>query len=470
MLEGNDSNGAGATSHMTNRSCLIIILAAGEGTRMKSAIPKVLHKVAGLPMVGHVAKAALSAGGGDVAIVVGKGADDVRAAIEPLAPSVESFLQSERLGTAHAVLAARTAIARGYDDILVLFGDTPLIEADPLIKARALIAEGNAVAVVGFRTEEPTGYGRLIEKNGALVAIREEKDCTPEERLITYCNGGLMALDGRKALELLDAIGNTNAKGEFYLTDIVEIANARGLNVTSTEASFEALLGVNNRFELAEAEAIWQRRARRAAMLAGVTMVAPETVHLAHDTNIGAETILEPYVFFGPGADVADGVIIHAFSHIEGARIASGAEVGPYARLRPGADMGEGSKAGNFVEIKKAVIGKGAKVNHLTYIGDAEVGAKANIGAGTITCNYDGYNKHITRIGEGAFIGSNSSLVAPVSIGRMSYVASGSVITQDVPDDGLAFGRARQETKAGRAISLRERYAAEKARKSGKSS
>ncbi len=453
---------------MTDRTCLTIVLAAGEGTRMKSATPKVLHKVAGLPMVGHVAKAALAAGGGDVAVVVGRGADEVRSAIKPFAPGVETFVQTERLGTGHAVLAARAAIERGYDDILVMFGDAPLIEADSLIRARQLIANGNAVVVVGFRTAEPAGYGRLIEAGGALMAIREDKDCTYEERKIGYCNGGLMALDGRKALSLLDRVGNSNAKGEYYLTDIVEIANAQGLKVASTQASFEALLGVNNRAELAEAEAIWQRRARRKAMLDGVTMIAPETVFLSHDTQIGADTIVEPHVVFGPGARIAGNVTIHSFSHIEDADVAEAAEIGPYARLRPGAKLGKKSKVGNFVEIKKADIADGAKVNHLTYIGDAEIGAGANIGAGTITCNYDGYNKHVTRIGAGAFIGSNSSLVAPVTIGVDAYVASGSVITGDVPDEALAFGRARQDVKPGRAKELRAKYAAEKARRSGK--
>ena len=451
---------------MRQRSCLTVILAAGEGTRMKSDQPKVLHQVAGLPMVAHVARAALSAGGGEVAVVVGRGGDEVRDALRPHAAGVETFVQHERLGTAHAVLAARAAIERGFDDILVMFGDTPLIEPAPLAEARKLVAAGNAVAVVGFRTANPAGYGRLIEKNGALVAIREEKDCSDDERRITFCNGGLMAIDGSVALGLLDAIGNKNSKGEYYLTDIVEIATARGLKVAATEAPYENLLGVNNRVELAEAESVWQKRARRKMMLDGVTMVAPETVFLAYDTEIGPDTILEPNIVFGPGAKIARGVTVHAFSHIEGATVASGAQIGPYARPRPGADLAEKAKVGNFVEIKKAVLGKGAKVNHLTYIGDAEIGAEANIGAGTITCNYDGYNKHVTRIGAGAFIGSNSALVAPVSIGRDAYVASGSVITADVPDDGLAFGRARQETKPDRAKDLRARYAAQKAKKS----
>ncbi|MDP3898720.1 MAG: bifunctional UDP-N-acetylglucosamine diphosphorylase/glucosamine-1-phosphate N-acetyltransferase GlmU [Mesorhizobium sp.] len=447
---------------MNQRSCLTIILAAGEGTRMKSALPKVLHRIAGLPMVAHVVRAAGRAGGGDVALVVGRGGDEVRAAVAPYAPAAEMFVQRERLGTAHAVLAARAAIARGYDDILVMFGDTPLVESAPLEAARGLLADGNAVAVMGFRTEDPSGYGRLIEQDGRLVAIREDKDCSDDERRINFCNGGLMAIDGRQALALLDAVGNANAKGEYYLTDIVEIANARGLKVAATEASFENVLGINNRAELAAAEAIWQRRTRRSMMLSGVTLTAPETVFFAHDTEIAAETLIEPNVFFGPGVRVTGAATIRAFSHIEGATIGEAAEVGPFARLRPGADLGDHSKVGNFCEVKKAKVEPGAKINHLTYIGDAIVGAKANIGAGTITCNYDGYNKHLTEIGAGAFIGSNSSLVAPVRIGVNAYVASGSVITESVPDDGLAFGRARQDTKPGRAKILRERYAAMK--------
>ncbi|WP_353641648.1 bifunctional UDP-N-acetylglucosamine diphosphorylase/glucosamine-1-phosphate N-acetyltransferase GlmU [Mesorhizobium sp. WSM2239] len=444
---------------MTKRTCLSIILAAGEGTRMKSALPKVLHKIAGLPMVAHVAKAAESAGG-EIALVIGHGADQLRAAAQSFAPNAEIFVQEKRLGTAHAVLAARDAIAKGYDDLLVMFGDTPLIEADALLRARAGLENGAAVVVVvGFRTADPTGYGRLIEENGALVAIREEKDCTEAERKIGFCNSGMMAIAGEHALALLDAVGNANAKGEYYLTDIVEIARKRGLQVVATEASFENALGINNRAELAEAEAIWQRRRRRAMMLAGVTLIAPETVFLSHDTEIDAETIVEPNVFFGPGVKVASGAKIHAFCHLEGAEIGAGCDVGPFARLRPGANLREKAKVGNFCEVKKAVIEPGAKVNHLTYIGDARVGAGANIGAGTITCNYDGYSKFFTDIGAGAFIGSNSSLVAPVSIGAGAYVASGSVITESVPDDALAFGRARQKTLPEKGRELRERRA-----------
>jgi len=450
---------------MTQRSCLSIILAAGEGTRMKSARPKVLHEVAGLSMVAHVAKAAKAAGGGDVALVVGHGAEDVRKAAARLDPVPEIFVQEERLGTAHAVLAARAAVARGYDDILVMFGDTPLIEAEPLLAARQKLAEGATVVVVGFRPDNPAGYGRLIEKGGKLVAIREDKDASESEKKIGFCNGGLMAISGSHALALLDAVGNKNAKGEFYLTDIVEIADARGLGVVATEASAESVLGINNRAELAEAESIWQRRRRREAMLSGVTLIAPETVHFSHDTEIGPDTLVEPNVWFGPGVKIASGVTVHAFSHIEGASVAAGAEVGPFARLRPGADLQEKAKVGNFCEVKKAVVEKGAKVNHLTYIGDARVGAGANIGAGTITCNYDGFGKHFTDIGAGAFVGSNSSLVAPLALGDGAYIASGSVITEDVEGDALAFGRARQKTIPGKGRELRERFAAAAAAK-----
>jgi bifunctional UDP-N-acetylglucosamine pyrophosphorylase/glucosamine-1-phosphate N-acetyltransferase len=444
---------------MSQRTCLSIILAAGEGTRMKSAVPKVLHKIAGLPMVAHVVKAAETAGAGNLALVIGHGADQMRDAAAKFAPKAETFVQEKRLGTAHAVLAARAAIERGHDDILVMFGDTPLIDPGALTVARLKLAEGAAVVVIGFRTDNPTGYGRLIEKGGKLTAIREEKDASAEERAITFCNGGLMAIAGKHALGLLDTVGNANAKGEYYLTDIVEIASQRGLDVVATEATFENALGINNRAELAAAEAIWQKRRRHEAMLSGVALIAPETVYFSHDTEIGADTVVEPNVWFGPGVTVEGGATIHAFSHLEGATIASGCEVGPFARLRPGADLKTKAKVGNFCEVKKAVVEKGAKVNHLTYVGDAVIGAGANIGAGTITCNYDGYSKFLTEIGENAFIGSNSSLVAPVSIGNGAYVASGSVITENVPDDALAFGRARQKTMPGKAKELRARRA-----------
>jgi bifunctional UDP-N-acetylglucosamine pyrophosphorylase/glucosamine-1-phosphate N-acetyltransferase len=445
------------------RTCLAIILAAGESTRMKSAMSKVLHPVAGRPMIAHVVDALASASISDVALVVGRDADAVSAAAATDEVAVTSFLQKERLGTAHAVLAAREAIAKGYDDVLVVFGDTPLITAAPLKAARDGLAAGNDVVVIGFQATDPTGYGRLIVKDGALVAIREHRDASDEERRITYCNGGLMAIDGRKALDLLDRIGNANAKGEYYLTDLVEIARSLDGRAIAVEAPEEELTGCNTRAELAYIERLWQQRRRHELMLAGVSMIAPETVFLSWDTALAQDVLLEPNVVFGPGVRVESGAVIHAFSHLEGAHVRAGATVGPFARLRPGADLGAKSKVGNFCEVKNAEIGAGAKVNHLTYIGDAFVGAGSNIGAGTITCNYDGVNKHITRIGANAFVGSNSSLVAPVSIGDGALVASGSVITEDVPADAVAFGRARQDVKPGRAPILRERYEAEKA-------
>lgn len=426
---------------------------------MKSALPKVLHPVASLPMVAHVVRVARREPDVDVAIVVGRQADEVGKAVEPFAPEASMHVQTERLGTAHAVLAARDAIARGYDDVLVMFGDTPLIEAEAIAALRAQLAGGASVAVMGFRPADPTGYGRLIEADGNLVAIREHRDASEEERRIGLCNGGLMAIAGDRALALLDAVGNDNAKGEYYLTDIVEIAVSRGLAVRATEASANNVIGVNTRAELAEVEAIWQRRRRRDLMLAGVSMPAPETVFLAYDTEIEAEVTVEQNVVFGPGVRVRSGARIRAFSHLEGASVGEGAEIGPFARLRPGAVVGGRARVGNFCEVKNAVLGEGAKVNHLTYIGDASIGAKANIGAGTITCNYDGFGKHRTEIGAGAFVGSNASLVAPVTIGDGAYVASGSVITDAVPADALAFGRARQATKPDMGRRLREKRA-----------
>ncbi len=450
------------------RTCLAIILAAGESTRMKSSMSKVLHPVAGRPMIAHVVESLVNASISSAALVLGRDADLVKAAASRDDIDLTSFIQTERLGTGHAVLAAKDAIAKGYDDVLVVFGDTPLITAAPLMAARQGLADGNDVVVIGFETADPTGYGRLIVKDGQLLAIREQKDASEDEKKITYCNGGLMAINGAKALDLLDRIGNANVKGEYYLTDVVEIVRDLGGKAIAVEAPETELMGCNNRAELAAIEAIWQKRRRHELMVFGVSMIAPETVFLAFDTKLEQDVLIEPNVVFGPGVTVESGAVIHAFSHLEGAHVSAGATVGPYARLRPGANLGPDSKVGNFCEIKKAEIGAGAKVNHLTYIGDAFIGEKTNIGAGTITCNYDGFNKHITRIGANAFIGSNSSLVAPVSVGDGALVASGSVISKDVPDDALAFGRARQEMKQGRAKTLRERYQAEKAAKQGK--
>ncbi|QRM55526.1 bifunctional UDP-N-acetylglucosamine diphosphorylase/glucosamine-1-phosphate N-acetyltransferase GlmU [Sinorhizobium sp. BG8] len=449
----------------TKRSCLAVILAAGESTRMKSSMSKVLHPIGNKPMIAHVVDALATAGIDDVALVLGRDAEKVATAAKNPSINVSTYIQKERLGTANAALAAREAIASGYDDVLVIFGDTPLITDGPLNAAREKLRAGNDVVVIGFMAQDPSGYGRLIVENGELVAIREHKDATEAERAIAYCNGGLMAINGRRALEWLDKIGNDNVKGEYYLTDLVEIVRSEGGKAIAVEAPEEELTGCNTRAELAFIERLWQERKRLELMLDGVSMIAPETVFLSFDTQIGRDVTIEPNVVFGPGVIVESGAVVHAFSHLEGAIVRSGASVGPYARLRPGADLGAGSKVGNFCEVKQASIGEGAKVNHLTYIGDAFIGARSNIGAGTITCNYDGINKHITRIGEDAFIGSNSALVAPVEIGNGAYVASGSVVTVNVPDDAVAFGRARQENKEGRARLIRERSLAIKAAK-----
>ena len=448
-----------------DRSCLSIILAAGEGTRMKSSLPKVLHKIAGLPLVCHVVRQVQLIGKSDIAVVVGRGADDVSSAVKEFSKTANIYLQKERLGTAHAVLSARQMLGENYDDVLIVFGDTPLIEAKSLERARDELAHGADIVVMGFITENPSGYGRLIEKDGKLQAIVEEKDATTEQKKIKFCNGGVMALNGKLALSLLEQIKNENAKKEYYLTDIVKIGVSRKLEVKAISIPFENVIGVNTRVELSEAEALWQKRRARELMLSGVTMLRPETVYFSYDTAIEGDVVIEPNVFFGLNVKVETGVVIHGFSHLEGAIVKAQSEIGPYARLRPGAILENSSKVGNFCEIKNARIGEGAKVNHLTYIGDAVVGGHTNIGAGTITCNYDGFNKWKTIIGENAFIGSNSALVAPVEIGDGAYVASGSVITDQVPENSVAFGRARQINKEGRANALRDRFSALKNKK-----
>jgi bifunctional UDP-N-acetylglucosamine pyrophosphorylase/glucosamine-1-phosphate N-acetyltransferase len=428
---------------------LAVVLAAGESTRMKSSKSKVLHTIGNLPMISHVISALEKTGVSEVALVVGRDADPVISAARSGKLNVTAFEQKERLGTGHAVLAAGEAIAKGYDQIIVAYGDAPLIEPGPLGEALEKVRAGFDAAVIGFETDKPTGYGRLLERDGELIAIREEKDATSEERKVTFCNSGLLAIDGAKALDLLGKITNNNVKAEYYLTDIIEVLRAAGGKAATVEAPADTVAGCNNRAELAELEGIWQRRKRHELMVAGVTMIAPETVFLSFDTDIAQDVTIEPNVIFGPGVRIDTGAVIHAFSHLEGAHVASGANVGPFARLRPGANLHANAKVGNFVEIKKAEIGEGAKVSHLTYIGDATVGQNTNIGAGTVTCNYDGFNKFDTVIGADAFIGSNTLLVAPVKVGRGALTASGSVITEDVPDDAAAFGRARQINKEG---------------------
>jgi bifunctional UDP-N-acetylglucosamine pyrophosphorylase / glucosamine-1-phosphate N-acetyltransferase len=439
------------------RRCLTIVLAAGEGTRMRSARPKVLHEVAGRSMLALSLAAAQEAGAGDVAVVIGPDREDVAAEALRAAPGARIFVQRERRGTAHAVLAAREAIAAGYDDILVTYADIPLIRGQTLAALRGGLAEGAAVVALGFAAADSTGYGRLIERAGRLIAIREHKDADPDERQARLCNAGPIAFSGKEALSMLDAVKPNNAQKEYYLTDLVEIANARGLAARAREAEEGEVMGVNDRVQLAAAEAAMQARLRRRAMIEGATLVAPETVFLSIDARIGRDVLIEPHVVIGPGVVIEDGAVIHAFSHLEGARVAGGAAIGPYARLRPGADIAARARVGNFVEIKNAAIETGAKVNHLTYIGDARVGANANIGAGTITCNYDGFSKSKTDIGAGAFIGSNSALVAPVKIGDGAYIGSGSVITRDVEPDALAVARGRQETRPGWAKAFRDK-------------
>jgi len=441
---------------MTHRSCLAIVLAAGEGTRMRSRTAKVQHRIGNRTLIDHVLSTAMAAGGAELAVVIGPDHDAVAAEAKRIAPGVAIFKQTQRLGTAHAVLSARAALAKQPDDILVMFGDTPLIRVETLKQLRAALAAGAAVAVLGFTPADPAGYGRLVTDKTGLVAIREHKDANEAERAIGLCNGGLMALAGSHALAILERIGNDNANREFYLTDAVAIARDMGLSAVAIETSEDDVRGINTKAQLAEAEAVLQKRLRAAAMEAGVTLVAPDTVFLATDTKFGKDVTVEPNVVFGPGVTVEDGAVIRSFSHIEGAHVGNGARVGPFARLRPGAQLGADVHIGNFVEVKAATIEDGAKANHLAYIGDARVGAGANIGAGTITCNYDGFAKHKTDIGAGAFIGTNSSLVAPVTIGAGAYIGSGSVITKNVPADALAIERAQQTVKDGWAKRLRE--------------
>lgn len=441
---------------MNARSSLTVVLAAGEGTRMRSALPKVLHPVASQSLLAHVLGAAPQGSDAALAVVIGPDHQAVADEARRVRKDAAIFVQAERLGTAHAVLSAREAVARGADDLLVAFGDTPLISAATFARLRAPLANGAALAVLGFRAADPTGYGRLLLEGDQLVAIREEADASAEERKVTLCNAGVMAIDGRRALEILDRIGNANSKGEYYLVDAVAIVREMGLEAVVIETSEDEVRGINNKAQLAEAEAVMQMRLRKAALEAGVTMIAPETVFLSADTKFGKDVTIEPFVVIGPGMTIDDGAVIHSFSHLVQSSIGRKALVGPFARMRPGTSLGDGAKIGNFVETKAATIESGAKVNHLSYVGDAHVGAKANLGAGTITCNYDGFGKHKTLIGEGAFVGTNSSLVAPVKIGKGAYIGSGSVITKDVPDDAMAVERSQQTNREGGAKRYRE--------------
>jgi len=441
---------------MSGRTSLTIVLAAGEGTRMRSSMPKVLHPVAGQSLLAHVLSAAPAGAGTSLAVVIGPDHQLVIDEARRYRPDVETFIQRDRKGTAHAVLAARDALARGADDLIIAFGDTPLISAATFERLRGALKQGAALAVLGFRAADPTGYGRLLVEGGRLTAIREQAEASAAEREVTLCNAGVMAFDGRKALSIVEKIGNANSKGEYYLTDAVAIVRNLGLEAVVIETSEDEVRGINTKAQLAEAESVMQARLRKAALDAGVTLIAPETVYLAADTSFGKDVTIEPFVVIGPGVSIADGAVIHSFSHIVQTSIGKKASVGPYARLRPGTSLGEGVRIGNFVETKAATLEAGAKVNHLSYVGDAHVGANANIGAGTITCNYDGFSKHKTEIGEGAFIGTNSSLVAPVKIGNRAYIGSGSVITRDVPDDAMAVERSQQTNREDGAKRYRE--------------
>jgi bifunctional UDP-N-acetylglucosamine pyrophosphorylase/glucosamine-1-phosphate N-acetyltransferase len=441
---------------MVARSCLTIVLAAGEGTRMRSSLPKVLHPIAGSSLLAHVLRAAPSGDGAALAVVVGPDHQTVVDEVVRVRSDAATFVQRERKGTAHAVLAARDAIAKGTDDLLIVFGDTPLVTAATFDRLRAALTEGAALAVLGFRAADPTGYGRLLVEGEQLVAIREQADASEQERKVMLCNAGMMAFAGKTALQILDRIDNANSKNEYYLTDAVAIVRELGLRATVIETSEDEVRGINTKTQLAEAETVMQTKLRQAALDAGVTMIAPDTVFLAADTTFGRDVIIEPFVVIGPGVSIGDGAVIHSFSHITEADIGKKVSVGPYARIRPGTTLGEGVRIGNFVETKAAFIGAGAKANHLAYIGDAHVGEKANIGAGTIMCNYDGFDKHKTEVGAGAFVGSNSSLVAPVKIGAGAYIGSGSVITREVPGDALAIERNEQAVKPGWAKRFRE--------------
>jgi bifunctional UDP-N-acetylglucosamine pyrophosphorylase/glucosamine-1-phosphate N-acetyltransferase len=443
-----------------------IILAAGHGTRMKSGLSKVLHPVGGRAMMEWSIALARELGCTRIVVVTGAHNPDAKAVAETLLGPGATALQDPPLGTAHAVSAAREALADFTGDVVVLFADTPLLTADSAGGALDALQDGAAVAVLGFEAADPGAYGRLIlNADGELQAIVEAKEASPEQLAVRLCNSGVMAAPAGLLFDLLAQVRNDNAKGEYYLTDIVGLARARGLKAVAARGEEADMLGVNSRVELAQAEAAFQTRRRHAAMVAGVTLIAPETVFFSHDTVLAPDVTVEPNVVFGPGVTVATGVRIRAFTHLEGCEIAPGAIVGPFARLRPGTRVGEGAHVGNFVELKNTDLGAGAKVNHLSYLGDADVGARANIGAGSVTCNYDGYLKHRTKIGADAFIGSDTMLVAPVSVGAGANTGSGSTITKDVPADAMAVERGELRIVEGAAKRYRERKAAEKAAK-----
>ena len=442
----------------------LIILAAGQGTRMQSERPKVLHEVAGASLLVHALQSGAALEPERIVVVTGHGGAEVAAAAKTWREDVVTVEQAEQLGTGHAVLQAREALAGASGDAVVLYADTPFISASTL-EALKVARQRHDVVVLGFEAADPARYGRLVTTGDQLDRIVEWKDASDKERAITLCNSGIIAADAGALFDLLDAVTNDNAAGEYYLTDVPGIARDQGLSAGFVTCAEAETLGVNSRADLAFAEAQFQDHARAEALANGVTLTAPQTVHFAHDTVLGRDVEVEPNVVFGPGVTVETGAKIRAFSHLEGAHVSRGAIVGPYARLRPGAELAEDVKVGNFVEIKNATLDEGAKVNHLTYVGDAHIGKAANLGAGTVTCNYDGVMKHRTEVGDGAFIGSSTMLVAPVKIGAEAMTASGSVITSDVEDGALALGRAKQVTKPGLARRLREKLKSIKAQR-----
>ncbi|WP_415920916.1 bifunctional UDP-N-acetylglucosamine diphosphorylase/glucosamine-1-phosphate N-acetyltransferase GlmU [Tateyamaria sp. SN6-1] len=447
-------------------SVALIILAAGKGTRMNSDLPKVLHPIAGAPMLHHAMRTGAALDPAHTIVVAGHGGDAVQAAAWAHDAQARVVMQEEQLGTGHAVDQARDAL-KGFDgDVVVLFGDTPFLQPETLERMLAA-RKDHDVVVLGFDVAElQPRYGRLVMDGDRLLRIVEYKDATEDERQIRFTNSGLLACDAATLFDLISGLSNDNASGEYYLTEVAELANARGLSVTAVKCDEAETLGVDSRADLAAADALFQARARAALLADGVTLAAPDTVYLSYDTIIGRDAMIEPNVVFGPGVTVESGATIRAFSHLEGCHVSRGAIVGPYARLRPGTELSEDVRVGNFVEVKNAVVATGAKINHLSYIGDATVGEASNIGAGTITCNYDGVMKHRTEIGARAFIGSNTMLVAPVSVGDEAMTGSGSVITSDVEDGALAIARAPQVEKPGMARKLFQMLKAKKARQS----
>ncbi len=444
----------------------VVVLAAGMGTRMKSALPKVLHKAAGRSLLGHVLHAAKALEATRVVVVHGPGHDAVKAESTKIIPNCLFAEQAERKGTGHAVMMAQGALSGFTGTVLVLYGDVPLVQSTALQSLLQKCDVKHPMAVLGFEAANPFGYGRLITHGEVVTAIREQRDASADEQAISLCNSGIIAIAADDLWTMLQKLTPANAQGELYLTDVVELMAKANKPCALAKCAEADVAGVNDRVQLAGIEAEFQRRLRHTAMVGGATLLNPESVYFSADIKIGKDVVIEPHVFFGPGVSIEDDVVILASSHIEGATIGKGARIGPFARLRPGAEIGENAHVGNYVEIKKAVIGKGAKANHLTYIGDAIIGAGSNIGAGTITCNYDGYEKHVTEIGENVFVGSNTALVAPVKVGSGANIAAGSVITSDVPEDALAMTRSPATLKEGWAKRYRAMKAAKKAKKS----